>query len=163
MNLQSPFGSEHTGSMEQSGTSEKTGKALNLFQKRDSVLVVLLVVCILVAGGLGLLYYKEKQKAVNPTVAAGEEANFLKRQVEKHILLPDEEPGIATVVDVDKLRESNPEFYADAKNGHKLLVYKNKAILYDPEKDRIVNVAPVVTTDTETTDPSSVPGTNPSN
>lgn len=67
------------------------------------------------------------------------------------MVLPAKEvPTIATVTDVNRLK--NQEFFANAHNGDKLLIYINadKAILYNPAKNIIVNVAPI--------NPSSVPG-----
>jgi len=64
-------------------------------------------------------------------------------KVGKLILLPqDEDPLVATIQDVEALVKDAP-FYSDAKNGDKLIVYKQKAIIYDPVSNRLVNVGPV--------------------
>lgn len=34
-------------------------------------------------------------------------------------------------------------FYTNAKNGDKLIIYKQKAIIYDPVNNKLVNVGPV--------------------
>ena len=52
------------------------------------------------------------------------------------------EPTVATIVDVKQLRERNA-FYAKAKNGDHLIVTNDRAILYDPIADKIVDVVPV--------------------
>lgn len=63
--------------------------------------------------------------------------------VSKLIVLPDETPTIATVSDLDKLKDQ--EFFVDATIGDKVLIFNNsgKAILYSPQKNIIINVAPL--------------------
>jgi isopentenyl diphosphate isomerase/L-lactate dehydrogenase-like FMN-dependent dehydrogenase len=68
------------------------------------------------------------------------------KMVGKHLVLPtNETPTMATVSDPEKLKDQ--AFFANAKKGDKVLIYANsqKAILYDPESDRIVEVAPINT------------------
>lgn len=52
------------------------------------------------------------------------------------------EPTVATIVDVQKLRESN-SFYDKAENGDFLIVTQTRAILYRESTDRILDVVPV--------------------
>lgn len=65
-------------------------------------------------------------------------------EVSRLIVLPEgEEPTIATVTDPEKLRDQ--VFFANAKEGHKVLIYTKaqKAYLYDPVAKRLVEVAPL--------------------
>lgn len=65
-------------------------------------------------------------------------------QVAGLMVLPQgETPTIATVTDLEKLRDQ--PFFVNAKEGYKVLIYTNarKAILYDPEHHKIVEVAPL--------------------
>jgi len=72
-----------------------------------------------------------------------EAARRIVEKVRRHIAIPaDIEPTVATVVDVEKLRERNA-FYAKAENGDHLIVTPDRAILYDPDKDVILDVVPV--------------------
>lgn len=60
------------------------------------------------------------------------------------IVLPEgEEPTIATVTDPEKLRDQ--VFFANAKEGDVVLIYTGaqKAYLYDPVADKLVEVAPL--------------------
>jgi hypothetical protein len=69
-------------------------------------------------------------------------------QVGKLMLLPEnEQPAIATVTDLNPL--SGQAFFANASIGDVVLMYKGarKAILYSPQKNKIIEVAPI-TTDT---------------
>lgn len=118
----------------------RTKKKLN----GTAILIALLTVLLIISGVLGYLYLQEKKKTDNPVEAATEETERLKEAVSRHMLLPDGDPAIATIIDIEKLKGQNPDFYAKAENGDRLLVFKNKAVLYDPDKDLILNVAPIV-------------------
>ena len=64
-------------------------------------------------------------------------------KVRRHMQIPtDPEPTVATIVDVNALRKQN-DFYVNAKNGDNLIVTPTRAILYDPDKDMIIDVVPV--------------------
>ena len=66
--------------------------------------------------------------------------------VQRHILLPsDEKPSVATIINVEQLKKSQP-FYMNAHNGDKLLIYfqAKKAVIYDPMKDIIINIGPLI-------------------
>jgi len=56
-------------------------------------------------------------------------------------------PTMAVVTDVVKLRVEQPVFFADAKNGDRLIIYPEKAIIYDYVSNKIINVGPVVSVD----------------
>ncbi|MBU0613854.1 LytR C-terminal domain-containing protein [Patescibacteria group bacterium] len=64
------------------------------------------------------------------------------QKVERHIVLPNEQPILATIEDVDALVAEN-EFFLGASNGDKVLIYSSTAIIYNPEKDLLINVGPV--------------------
>ncbi|MBT4119868.1 MAG: hypothetical protein HOE29_03035, partial [Candidatus Peribacter sp.] len=54
----------------------------------------------------------------------------------------DIEPTVATIVDVEILKEKNP-FYAKAENGDHLIVTPTRAILYSSKTKKIIDVVPV--------------------
>jgi hypothetical protein len=69
-------------------------------------------------------------------------------KIERLIILPlGEQPALAHLTDVTKLRQQNPDFYVDAINGDVLLVYTKKAFIYRESEDRLINVAPVIAHD----------------
>ena len=59
------------------------------------------------------------------------------------MLLPDETPTIATVTDLSKLQ--GQKFFAHAEKGDIVLMYAKaqKAILYSPSQNKIIEVAPI--------------------
>lgn len=54
-----------------------------------------------------------------------------------------EKPSVATIVDSEKLKKTNPIFYENAEDGDKLVVYSNKAVIYREKDNLIVNILAV--------------------
>ncbi len=123
--------------MEQDLILKKTFFARNL---AASVLAVLLVISI----SIGVYFY---QKATaDPQKSSQNELQETITAVGKLMVLPiGETPTIATVSDPEKLK--GQPFFARAQKGDKVLVYttSQKAILYSPSLNKIVEVAPVNT------------------
>lgn len=120
---------------------------------KGSSLAVLLLVVLLVAAAGGFIWsftkYKSAQKQVTHLSTqegqlelAQQEIRGLVEKVSKHMILPEGDPVVATIQDAEALKQQQ-KFYQDAENEDKLLIYKDKAIIYSPGKDRIVNVGPV--------------------
>lgn len=60
------------------------------------------------------------------------------------ILLPDDfTPTMAVINDIDALKAEQPDFFAFAKNGDRVVVYPTLAIIYDYEAGKIIKVGPV--------------------
>ncbi len=123
--------------MEQDSILKKTFFARNL---AASILAVLLAISI----SIGVYFY---QKATaDPQKSAQNELQETITAVGKLMVLPTgETPTIATVSDPEKLKDQ--PFFARAQKGDKVLVYttSQKAILYSPSLNKIVEVAPVNT------------------
>lgn len=53
----------------------------------------------------------------------------------------DEIPFVQTISNIDQLSKHNPQFYKDAKNGNKIIVYPHNklAVIYDNETKTIIN------------------------
>ena len=66
------------------------------------------------------------------------------QRVSRIMVLPaNEEPTLATVTDLSKLKDQ--PFFANAQEGDKVLIYPRslKAILYSPSKDKVIEVSSV--------------------
>ena len=105
----------------------------------------LLFFAALVFAGYLLLQIKslENQLSQQITQSPQNEVSALVNAVGKVIVLPtDEVPTIATVTDLSKL--AGQAFFANAKVGDKVLMYTKaqKAILYDPIANKIIELAP---------------------
>lgn len=111
------------------------------FRRYMPIFLVSLVVVLAIST---TYFYKRSVAVKNPDGMSAGETKALIAKINKLALLPsDETPTIATVSDPEKLKDQS--FFVDAKVGYKVLVYPNakKAILYDPESGKIVNMAPV--------------------
>lgn len=64
----------------------------------------------------------------------------LVKKVADHIALPGGNITVATVLKPEELRKENPVFYQNAREGDKVLIYSDRAILYNPEIDRVIDV-----------------------
>jgi hypothetical protein len=106
-----------------------------------------IVAVVAIAAVPGYYYYAQyrttQEMLRNPAQAAQRELDEVMGKVKTHIAVPDERPTLATVSDVGKL-QSQP-FFANAANGDKVLIFANakKAVLYRPEADLVIEVAPL--------------------
>lgn len=124
-----------------------------MIAKNKIVIGALGVALIAVAGGGGYFYYRyqQAQNEILGIQTQNNSANQAQTEVKKWVAevsklmeLPEgEEPTVATVSDINKLKEQ--PFFQKAKNGDKVLIYSNakEAILYDPQLQKIVTVAPI--------------------
>ena len=118
--------------------------ATKKFLKKQFLIPIgILVVCLIAGGIYAFMQYQKQQTLLkNPTLAAQAEAASLVEKISKLIELPSgEQPTIATVSDVNKLKDQ--AFFTGAKNGFKVLIYPKakQAILYDPINNKIVKVS----------------------
>ncbi len=101
------------------------------------------LVVILLAGGGYLYFQSTKASKVSPVPTAQDDNKKLVMEVGKLMELPSEDPTVATVTDISRLKDQT--FFQKAKNGDKVLIYTQakKAILYDPNLKKIIDVAPL--------------------
>lgn len=101
--------------------------------------VVLFLIIASIAGYFFFTKARSSTEAVNP-----DEVSSLLEEISNIYELPTgETPTVATITDVDKLK--NQPFFEKAKNGDKVIIYNQakKAILYDPISRKILEVAPL--------------------
>ena len=120
---------------------------------KKTIGIVLAVIIIL---GAGFYFYKNNSSSSvqdpNPEQAQAE-MEALVAKVGKLIDLPQgENPTVATITDPEKLKDQ--PFFANAKNGDQVLIYPTarKAFLYDPSRNKLIEVAPLILGD-----PSKLP------
>lgn len=77
---------------------------------------------------------------VNRWSGEGESNKKILKKISEFMVLPDEEPTLAAVTDVEPIK--NNLFFKGANKGDKLFLYKNsgKVILYSIKLNRILNV-----------------------
>ncbi len=108
--------------------------------------VALLVLILVTAAILWAVSTLQKPSSSSATgeSAASKDVQTLISDVSRHIVVKqDEQPTVATVQDADLLRKQNPEFYKDAQNGDRLLIWSDKAVLYSSSRDLILSVLPI--------------------
>lgn len=130
------------------------------------LIAVIGLVLILIIGGLYWHSQSQLSKAKkellqqqnDPATKLKEENKQLTEKIGKLIILPsNEEPTIATVSDLNKLKDQ--PFFAKAALGDKVLIYSTakKAILYRPSSNQIIELAPLL----DGTNTPSAPATSP--
>ena len=132
---------------------EEKGRSLNqpkisMFGLKDfkAKLLLFLFFLFVVSTTVAILYYKEiSDLKKDPQKVAEKEIKEIVEKVSRHMILPEGElPTAAVVSDPDILKKDQP-FFNNAKKGDRVLIYANalKAILYNPELDKIIEVAPL--------------------
>lgn len=130
--------------MEESSESRKLNKKFPV-----KLVLVALALIIAVAGYAGAYYYYNQYKETkivldNPEVASKNEVKEITEKLGKIYELPkDEEPTVATVLDVEKLKDQ--PFFTNAQNGDKVIIYTKSqlAILFRVNANKIITVSPV--------------------
>ena len=116
-------------------------------RKKSLLSVVLIIIALLLVAG-GVVLYLNKDSNLNPfrSVEPGsaEENEQLILLVGKLIILPDEKPEIATVSDINQLK--NQSIFKSAQNGDKVLIFPKakRAIVFRPAENIIVEVGDLV-------------------
>ncbi len=123
-------------------------KKINLVEKKKlnkKPIIVLIIVVLIAAAGYFVYskYYKASSNSQDGEMSQ-KEIDRLLHEVGELIRLPEGvQPAIATINDVEALIKEQ-KFFLGAKNGDKILIYKDKAIVYDPDKKILINVGPVI-------------------
>lgn len=113
-------------------------------------LMIVLIIISIVAVYLYLQYSEAKQEAdtlKDPDKYANlleDESKKVLEKLEKHVLLPDEDPRMYSILDVDEAKESYGDFFDNAQNGDRLFIYENKAIIYREDADIVINMGPIM-------------------
>lgn len=119
--------------------------------KKIGVKILIAVVVLGALAAAGYFYWQYQKVTSNE---ADKELKKTVTQVSKFMVLPDEVPTLATVTDITKL--SDQKFFKNAQNGDEVLIYQTaeKAILYRPKINKVVEVA-AISSIGQTNNPSS--------
>jgi hypothetical protein len=153
---------------------KKSSGFLSIIKKSIALLFLLAFAGSVAWGFWSYKMYQDAKNQINQLTSLDGQQELAQQEIDKvldrvriHMLLPDdEEPVMATVVDAQSLAQEQ-DFYKDASNGDRVIVYQKaqKAILYNPDKDIIVNVGPIFLDETqpaaESTTETSVKTTEP--
>jgi len=120
-------------------STEKSAKSKTI--NFNNALTSFLVLSLVIFSGWSFFGYQQSKKEIvklssleGQQELAEQKLKTLLEQVKKHMLLPEEEPVVATISDVDALIADN-QFFEGASNGDKVIVYTEakQAIVYSPE------------------------------
>jgi hypothetical protein len=112
-----------------------------MIKQSQKTVIVFTIVVLIIGGGFIISQYHDN---IFPPKNTSQEVSRLVSDVGKLMILPTNEvPTIASVADVELLR--NQPFFHLAENGDKVLIYNQakKAILYRQKIHKIIEVAPV--------------------
>lgn len=111
--------------------------------------LVLLVLVVALLGLSGYLYKQNRDSRqeleslkTDPQKAARESNKAITDMVGKIVVLPEgEDPTVATVTDPEKLKDQ--PFFSKAQKDDRVLIYTKaqKAILYNPSSNKVVEIA----------------------
>ncbi|MDR1196982.1 MAG: hypothetical protein LBL08_01780 [Candidatus Nomurabacteria bacterium] len=128
---------------------EKTVENKSVKPKRSKLRVILVVLAATVIVALAatvVILWQQNATLRNTDQAVAEQAQQLKDKVGLLMEIPDETPVIATVSDVEKLREQ--PFFQKAEDGDKVLIFsaEKKAVIYRESTNKIINSGPIAVT-----------------
>ena len=104
-------------------------------RRQTIILIISAVVAVTVIGSVARQYLNTRKSAMDTKSITGQLSDLM--------LLPDGEPKIATVVDADRLKQKDI-FYKRAENGDKVVIWKERAVIYRPSIHKIVDFGIVV-------------------
>lgn len=121
--------------------------------KGVSFLTTLFIILIIVAGSF-FLYQKFKKKKTDDVRTEKEVASLVK-DLSKYMFLPNEDPLVFTISDIDSLIREQA-FFTNAQNGDVLFIFPQsaKAIVFSPKRKRVVNAGPVSFDENQLSTPS---------
>ncbi|MFA7244563.1 MAG: hypothetical protein WC070_00050 [Candidatus Magasanikbacteria bacterium] len=119
-------------------------------KNNKNLFIFLLGVVVLAAIVYFVFSYVKTQKELRMLKDPTAQEEILKKENDKLIskvgelidLPVGEEPVIGTVQDAETLAKEQ-KFFISSKNGDRVLIYQNKAIIYRPEIHKLINVGPV--------------------
>ena len=123
-------------------------------KKKNFFLIIVIMALLSVA----TVFVSKKYYDLNVNIATQEfqqelsqkEQDAILDNIEEHILISrDTEPFVAIIDNVDKLKQTQT-FFEKSENGDVLVVFNDKAIIYRPDSDLLINVGPVYFNNQET-------------
>ncbi len=130
----------YKGEISMFGPSSGKKQKRNRFKKIIVFIVVLGLLIFLVS----LIVKKKDEKLAQEDTMSEQEVSVLTDELARFMVVPDEEPLIFTISDVDFLVKEQ-KFFLNASNGDTLFIFPEaeKAVVYSQEKQRIINAGPV--------------------
>ena len=131
---------------------------MKIFKRKDDknkkgwgkVIKIIIVILVLVLAVYAILWQtgiietlKIARQIQQQQQLSAEDQEILEELKQIMLLPEDTKPTMAVITDVQALRENQPDFFANAENGHRLIIYPTMAIVYDAQANKIIKVGPV--------------------
>lgn len=141
-------------------------KTIGKAPKKNQWKHVFLAVFILVLASLTVFLQWKNIKAKAEIEALQDPNRYAQEQLQQnqiiidslkeHLLLPDDEdPALYTITDIAHAQAAYGDFFKDAQNGDKLILYENQAVIYRLDEELIIKIGPIafVSEENETENP----------
>lgn len=130
-------------------TQAESPRVSRVPQKKGKFLRYLLLIVSYVIVGIAVWQIQAQVQSdpMRQQAKAEEEVKSIVNRVSQLMLLPsDETPQVAAINDAESLAKTQA-FFVNAKNEDQILIYlkDQKAIIYRPSENKIINVGPIVT------------------
>jgi len=111
--------------------------------KKKVVFGSIIFVLLILTAFLGLSYLTLLKETNNDNQQNAQVAGTLVEKVARLTVIPEGDPTIATVEDIETLETESPSIYKDAQNGDIVLIYSEKMYIYRESEDKIINIVPI--------------------
>lgn len=133
--------------------------------KGTSKLLSAVIVVVIVGVGGWIAWNTQSETglgSISPdTKLSDAQVNYLVGRISQFMVVPQgEEPSITVLGDIQELA-ADQSFYQDAKDGDLLVVFSNRAIIYDPVSDKLVTVSSIDRLEEENPEASPTPSGTP--
>ena len=130
-----------------STTPPSTGREVRKGKNKGLItfLAILILVAVSVAGGVfvGVNYWNAENQDNNQEMLTEDEKQLLLANIGEHIIISnEEEPLIVIINNAEQLRQQQA-FFQSSRDNDILVVYQDKALIFRPSEDVLVNVGPV--------------------
>lgn len=146
--------------MIQESAQTESPRVTRVVQKKGNAARFLLLIISYIIVGVAVWQIQAqvwKPDAAKQQALAEKEVKDVVTRVGSLMILPSNEtPQVATIEDAESLAKTQA-FFANSTNGDQILIYlkDQKAIIYRPSENIIVNVGPIITDNSGTTTPKS--------
>lgn len=124
---------------------------INILKKNNLKISELLkaILIVVLVGILFIIFYKNFDNNSHKKIPSEQNININDREIlnrlNKLILLPENtQPNIAEILDIEALKEQQPNFFANAKNGDRIIIYPEMAIIFSVTENKIIKIGPVL-------------------
>lgn len=104
--------------------------------------IILLLIVFVVYSQYKLYRLSRDEKIVPSEITTATTPAEIIQMLGKHVLLPQGDPQIAEVKDVEKLRDTQA-FFKNAENGDLIILYPTTIYIYRPSKDIVVSTGDI--------------------